>query len=162
MNDFPRFDLNGQTALVTGGARGLGRAISLALANAGADVALGLRDVDRRRPGPRDRGHGPKRPAVQMDMTQLDQVTRAVEEAVSALRATSTSSSTTPASPRRTSRKRCTEKDFDFTLAVNLKGTFFASQAAGRVMIRQEYGRIINVGSQAGVVALCRASRSTA
>jgi NAD(P)-dependent dehydrogenase (short-subunit alcohol dehydrogenase family) len=46
MNGFPRFDLSGQTALVTGAARGLGRAISLALAHAGADVALGLRDVN--------------------------------------------------------------------------------------------------------------------
>jgi len=45
MNEFPRFDLSGRTALVTGAARGLGRAISLALAHAGADVALGLRDV---------------------------------------------------------------------------------------------------------------------
>jgi NAD(P)-dependent dehydrogenase (short-subunit alcohol dehydrogenase family) len=46
------------------------------------------------------------------------------------------------------------EEDFDETLAVNLKGTFFASQAAGRVMIGQGYGRIVNVGSQAGAVAL--------
>src|SRR6202020_2887092 len=46
------------------------------------------------------------------------------------------------------------EEDFDLTLAVNLKGTFFTSQAAGRVMIRQQSGRIINVSSQAGFVAL--------
>jgi len=44
MPDYPSFQLDGQTALVTGAARGLGRAISLALAHAGADVALGLRD----------------------------------------------------------------------------------------------------------------------
>jgi NAD(P)-dependent dehydrogenase (short-subunit alcohol dehydrogenase family) len=43
----PRFDLEGQVALVTGAARGLGRAIALALAAAGADVALGLRDAAR-------------------------------------------------------------------------------------------------------------------
>jgi RHS repeat-associated protein len=44
-NGFPRFDLTGDVALVTGAARGLGRAISMALAHAGADIALGLRDV---------------------------------------------------------------------------------------------------------------------
>jgi len=50
------------------------------------------------------------------------------------------------------------EADFDATIAVNLKGTFFTSQAAGRVMIRQGYGRIITIGSQAGAVALPRES----
>jgi NAD(P)-dependent dehydrogenase (short-subunit alcohol dehydrogenase family) len=46
MDQFPQFHLGGQVALVTASARGLGRAISLALAHAGADVALGLRDRD--------------------------------------------------------------------------------------------------------------------
>ncbi|MGH9538337.1 MAG: SDR family NAD(P)-dependent oxidoreductase, partial [Terriglobales bacterium] len=46
------------------------------------------------------------------------------------------------------------EEDFDLTVAINLKGTFFASQAAGRVMIPQKGGRIINLSSQAGFVAL--------
>jgi NAD(P)-dependent dehydrogenase (short-subunit alcohol dehydrogenase family) len=46
------------------------------------------------------------------------------------------------------------EEDFDLTVAVNLKGTFFASHAAGRVMIRQGSGKIINMSSQAGFAAL--------
>src|SRR5262249_26864220 len=46
------------------------------------------------------------------------------------------------------------EEDFALTLTVILKGRFFASQAAGRVMIGQKYGRIVNIGSQAGFVAL--------
>ena len=46
------------------------------------------------------------------------------------------------------------EADFDLTVAANLKGTFFTSQAVGRVMIRQKYGRIVNLSSQAGFVAL--------
>jgi NAD(P)-dependent dehydrogenase (short-subunit alcohol dehydrogenase family) len=47
-----------------------------------------------------------------------------------------------------------TEKDFDEALAVNLKGTFFTAQTVGRVMIKQRRGRIINISSQAGFVAL--------
>ena len=50
--------------------------------------------------------------------------------------------------------EKVTEKDFDDTLKVNLKGTFFTAQAVGRVMIRQKWGRIINIYSQAGFVAL--------
>jgi len=46
------------------------------------------------------------------------------------------------------------EADFDLTFDVNVKGTFFACQAAGRVMIRQSYGRIVSLSSQAGFVAL--------
>ena len=46
MDELPSFDLSGQVALVTGAGRRLGRSIALALANAGADLALGLRDVE--------------------------------------------------------------------------------------------------------------------
>jgi NAD(P)-dependent dehydrogenase (short-subunit alcohol dehydrogenase family) len=46
------------------------------------------------------------------------------------------------------------EEDFDLTCAVNLKGTFFTSQAVGRTMIARGYWRIVNVSSQAALVAL--------
>lgn len=47
-----------------------------------------------------------------------------------------------------------TEEDFDLTFDVNVRGLFFASQAAARIMIDQAYGRIVNLSSQAGLVAL--------
>ena len=154
MSAFPSFDLGGQVALVTGAARGLGRAVSLALANAGADVALGLRDVASGGELVQAvEGMGRRALAVQMDVTRLDQVSRAVEVAVETfgrLDILVNNAGIAPGNPA----EDANEEDFDRTLAVNLKGTFFSSQAAGRVMIRQGRGRIINMGSQAGVVAL--------
>lgn len=154
MNDFPKFDLAGQVALVTGAARGLGRAISLALAHAGADIALGLRDVNTGGELAREiEAMGRHALPLQMDMTRMDQISRAVDEAVKhfgRLDILVNNAGLAPDNPAENVR----EEDFDLTLAVNLKGTFFASQAAGRVMIRQKGGCIVNMSSQAGFAAL--------
>ncbi|HZU24837.1 MAG TPA: 3-oxoacyl-ACP reductase family protein [Bryobacteraceae bacterium] len=154
MNDFPRFDLTGQTALVTGAARGLGRAISLALAHAGADVALGLRDLHA------DGGLaeeiqrlGRRALPLQMDVSRLDQIHSAVNTAAEKFGRLDILVNNAGIAPDNLA-ENVTEADFDATLAVNLKGTFFTAQAAGRVMIRQKSGRIVNMSSQAGFVAL--------
>jgi NAD(P)-dependent dehydrogenase (short-subunit alcohol dehydrogenase family) len=152
--DFPSFELTGQVALVTGAARGLGRAISLALAHAGADVALGLRDVKADSGLAAEiRAMGRRALPLQMDMTNLGQVRRAVEETArkfGRLDILVNNAGLGPENPAENVR----EEDFDLTVAVNLKGTFFASQAAGRVMIQQGSGKIINMSSQAGFAAL--------
>jgi len=154
MDEFPRFDLTGQVALVTGAARGLGRAISLALANAGADIALGLRDV---KSGGELRSKiealGRYALPLQMDVAHLDQILRAVEDTVARFGRLDILVNNAGIAPGNLA-ENVREEDYDLTLAVNLKGTFFASQAAGRVMIRQQRGRIINLSSQAGLVAL--------
>ena len=154
MDEFPRFDLTGQVALVTGAARGLGRAISLALANAGADVALGFRDANVGGDvASLIEGMGRRSLPVQMDVTRLDQVFRAVDDTVGGLGRIDilvNNAGLGPENPAEDVR----EEDFDLTVAVNVKGTFFASQAAGRAMIAQGNGRIINLSSQAGFVAL--------
>lgn len=154
MTEFPRFDLTGDVALVTGAARGLGRAIALSLAHAGADIALGLRDVNS---GSALAGEiaamGRRVLPLQMDMTRREQISRAIEDAAAhfgRLDILVNNAGLGPENPAENVR----EEDFDLTVAVNLKGTFFASQAAGRIMIRQKRGRIINMGSQAGFVAL--------
>jgi NAD(P)-dependent dehydrogenase (short-subunit alcohol dehydrogenase family) len=154
MDDFPRFDLSGRTALVTGASRGLGRAIALALANAGADVALGLHDISTADTLPAEiAAMGRRALPVQMDMLDLDQVSSAVDTVVDTfgrLDILVNNAGVSPVDPA----ENVTEANFDLTFGVNVKGVFFASQAAGRAMIRQGFGRIISLSSQAGFVAL--------
>src|ERR1035437_7438952 len=154
MKALPKFDVEGQVALVTGAARGLGRAIALALAEAGADVALGLRQLGN------DGGLaqqiaslGRRALPLQMDMTDMQQIRHAVEETERHFGKLDILVNNAGIAPDNLA-ENVTEKDFDQTLAINLKGTFFASQAAGRIMIRQKRGCIINMGSQAGFAAL--------
>jgi NAD(P)-dependent dehydrogenase (short-subunit alcohol dehydrogenase family) len=154
MDGFPRFDVQGKIALVTGAARGLGRAISLALANAGADIALGLRDVSTGDGLAHEiESMGRRAVALQMDMSSLDQISSAVTKAAEHFGRLDILVNNAGIAPDNLA-ENVTGKDFDATLAINLKGTFFASQAAGRIMIRQKSGRIINMSSQAGFAAL--------
>ena len=149
--NFPRFDLAGDVALVTGAGRGLGRAISLALAHAGADVALGLRDVKTGAELAREiEAIGRRVLPLQMDMTHLDQISRAVEDTAAHFGRLDLLVNNAGLSPENLA-ENVREEDFDLTLRVNLKGTFFASQAAGRVMIGQKRGCIINMSSQRGL-----------
>jgi NAD(P)-dependent dehydrogenase (short-subunit alcohol dehydrogenase family) len=154
-DSFPSFDLTGRTALVTGAARGLGRAIALALAHAGADVALGLRDIDADSGAVREvEATGRRALPLQMDMRVMGQIAAALEQAAAhfgRLDILVNNAGIAPGNPAEDVR----EDDFDATVAINLKGTFFACQAAGRLMIAAgQGGRIINLSSQAGFVAL--------
>ena len=154
MNAFPQFDLTGDVALVTGAARGLGRAIALALAHAGADIALGLRDVRTGSELAQEiTALGRRALPLQMDVTRRAEIFLAVDDAVAHFGKLDVLVNNVGVAPENLA-ENVLEKDFDYTLAANLKGTFLASQAAGRVMIRQKRGRIINMGSQAGFVAL--------
>jgi NAD(P)-dependent dehydrogenase (short-subunit alcohol dehydrogenase family) len=154
VHNFPSFELTDQAALVTGAARGLGRAVALALANAGADVALGLRDAD----GAADlvteiEAMGRRALPVQMDVRDPEESRAAVARVIAAfgrLDILVNNAGLGPANPA----EDVTEADFDLTMDVNVRGLFFASQAAGRAMIAQGYGRIVNLSSQAGFVAL--------
>jgi len=149
-----QFDLSGKVALVTGAARGLGRAIALALAHAGADVALGLRDVSSGSSLARDiEATGRRALPLQMDVTRLEQIFRAVDDAVAHFGRLDILVNNAGGGFNNLAED-VPEEEFDQTLALNLKGTFFASQAVGRVMMKQKGGCIVNMSSQAGFVAL--------
>ncbi|WP_182113367.1 MULTISPECIES: SDR family NAD(P)-dependent oxidoreductase [unclassified Actinotalea] len=152
--DFPRFDVQGQVALVTGAARGLGRAIALALAHAGADVAVGLRDPAA------DGGVvaeiealGRRALPLPMDVADLTQVRAAVRRAADELGGLDILVNNAGIAPGSMAID-VTEDVFDATVGLNVRGTFFASQEAARVMRERGGGRIVMVGSQAGEVAL--------
>jgi NAD(P)-dependent dehydrogenase (short-subunit alcohol dehydrogenase family) len=154
VHSFPSFELTGQTALVTGAGRGLGRAIALALAHAGADVALGLRE-----PGSAPElvaeieAMGRRALPVRMDVVQPEESRAAVASVVAAFGRLDILVNNAGLGPANAAED-VTEADFDLTMDVNVRGLFFASQAAGRAMIAQGYGRIVNLSSQAGFVAL--------
>jgi NAD(P)-dependent dehydrogenase (short-subunit alcohol dehydrogenase family) len=150
-----RFDLGGRTALVTGAARGLGRAIALALAEAGADVALGLRDASRD-DGLADqiRTLGRRVLSLQMDVTRLGEVEAAVSTTVAELGSLDLLVNNAGGGAGHVLAEQVSVADFDRTVDVNLKGTFFACRLAFEPMRERGFGRIVNVSSQAALVAL--------
>ena len=155
MSDYPSFRLDGQTALVTGAARGLGRAISLALADAGADVALGLRvRSDAEDLAAEIEAMGRRALRVQMDLLELEQIGTAVEEVRASFGRIDVLVNNAGIGPEEAAAEDWTEADFDATFGLNVKGLFFASQAVARLMIEQGGGRIVNMSSQAGLIAL--------
>jgi len=154
MDATPQFDLTGKVALVTGAARGLGNAISRALARAGADVALGLRDVSTGAELAREiEQMGRRALPLQMDVMHVDQITRGIEDSVARFERLDILVNNAGGGWVNLA-ENVSEEEFDRTLAFNVKSSFFASQMAARVMRRQKSGCIINMSSQAGFVAL--------
>ncbi len=153
MSELPEFNVAGQIVLVTGAARGLGRETAVAFARAGADVALGLREKNARDLVDEIAGLGRRALPLQMDITDMRQIGAAVKETVARFGRIDVLVNNAGIAPENLAED-VTEPDFDATCLVNLKGTFFVSQAVGRVMIRQGRGRIVNLSSQAGFVAL--------
>ena len=154
--DYTSFGLQGKVAIVTGASQGIGRALALALAEAGADVVLAKHPQGRhdeiQEVQQSIEALGRKSLIVLTDVAQVDQVRAMVDAATTAfgrldiLVNNAGWTGTTPALD-------VTEDEYDRTMASSLKSVFFACQAAARVMIPQGGGKIINIGSNFGVVA---------
>lgn len=154
MQTIPNFRLDGKTALVTGAARGLGRACALAMAHAGADLALGLRDAGSAGDLVTEiEALGRKAIRLQMDVSKMEEITAAVDQAIETLGKIDILVNNVGIAPPNPAEK-VTEEDYDMTFDLNVKASFFAAQAVAKHMIERGGGRIINMSSQAGFIAL--------
>ena len=143
-------ELTGRVALVTGAGQGIGEGIALALARAGADVAVNdLRPEAARRVAGAVEAQGRRAVAVPADVARVAEIDRMVAETARGLGRVDVLVNNAGLIRARPFGE-VTERDWDETLDVNAKGVFFGMQAAAPLMIRQGGGVIVNIASIAG------------
>ena len=154
--DYTSFGLQDKVAIVTGASQGIGRAIALALAQAGAHLVLAKHPQGRQ-----DEIHAVKseiealgRQAVIVltDVSDVAQIQRMVDQAKARFGRIDILVNNAGWTGNAMALD-VTEDEYDRTMAASLKSVFFACQAAARVMIPQGRGKIVNIGSNFGVVA---------
>ena len=146
------FNLKGKTAIVTGGGAGLGRQMALGLAEAGANIVVCSRKLERCE----ETAHsmetlGVKTLALRCDLNREDEIDHVVHETVKAfggIHILVNNSGRTWGAPVEELELENWKKVID----VNVTGTFLFSQKAGREMIKQKNGKIINIISYAGLI----------
>jgi len=157
MNIVRQFSLEGKVAIVTGSSRGIGRAIAEGLAGAGATVVVNGRSLEAAQAVAAGiAAAGGKSIAVSADVGRSEDVERLVDAVVSTYERLDILVNNAGISPYYKPAETMTEAEWDEVMRVNLKGVFLCCQAAGRIMIRQKSGRIINMSSIAGQIGLSR------
>lgn len=160
MSDLSLFDLAGKKALVTGGAMGIGRGCALALARAGADVAIvdfnehvGAKTADE------IRSMGVASTFIRCDVTQKSQVQDMIRQVVACFGRLDIAVNNAGIGILGADEE-IDQADWDKVIAVNLTGTFLCAQAEAQQMIRQQptEGKIINLASMSATIANCNAS----
>ncbi len=158
--DFKPFDenftLSGKIAIVTGAAAGIGEAIALMFARKGADIVL----VDMNRAACEKvaqaiQSYGRKTSIQIGDLTQNDAIRSIVANAVKDMSRLDILVNCAGVAILEDAEK-ITPEQWDKTIAINLRGSFFMAQEVGKVMLKQKAGKIINMASQAALVALDR------
>ncbi len=139
------FDITGRIAAITGANTGIGQAIALALAAAGADVAL-IGRTPATDTADKARALGRKAEIVSADLSTIAPVAGVVEQTIDTLGGLDILVNNAGII-RRNDSLDFTEEDWDAVIDTNLKSVFFLCQAAGRHMVAQGRGKVINIAS---------------
>jgi NAD(P)-dependent dehydrogenase (short-subunit alcohol dehydrogenase family) len=154
-NVLDRFKVDGRVALITGGARGLGEVMAMALAQAGADIALAGRqlaaceataDAIAKATGRRAKG-------FQADVTKLADLERLKVEVEAALGPVDILVNSAGVN-KRGPIQELTEADWDFVVDTNLKGPWLCARTFGPGMVERKWGRVVNLASVLGMISL--------
>jgi NAD(P)-dependent dehydrogenase (short-subunit alcohol dehydrogenase family) len=153
MNFSPdNFSLAGKVALVTGGSRGIGKAIAIGLAKSGADVAVTSRKLpDLEEVAKEIKELGRRSMAVATHVGRIDEIKNLVTTVKNELGTIDILVNNAGTNPTMDSAIDIEERAWDSIMNLNLKGLFFLSQVVARQMKEQGGGKIINVASVAGI-----------
>lgn len=144
--------LENKVALVTGGSRGIGRAIAIGLAQSGADVIIASRKVaDLEKVAEEIRNMGRKALAVATHIGRLDEIKNLVIKANAEFGRIDILVNNAATNPTMAAAIDIDDRAWDSIMNLNLKGLFFLSQAVARIMKEKGGGKIINVASVAGI-----------
>lgn len=149
------FDLHGKTAFVCGGGRGIGKAIALGLAAAGADVAVAARTEGQLTAAAAEIGAlGVRSLAVPLDVSRVADIPPAVARVTAQLGPIDILYNVAGINIRRPAQE-LTEAEFDQVMDINFKGAYFMCQEVGRGMIaRGQGGKIVNIASIVSAIGL--------
>ena len=140
--------LDGKAALVTGGGRGIGRAIALALSEEGCDVAIASRTLSEVQGVAREIGKSVQAMAIQVDVSEPEDVDRMVKDTLRTFGRIDVFVNNAGVAIFKPISE-LTLEDWDRTMAVNLRGAFLCTQKVAEVMIKQKAGSIITICSSA-------------
>jgi NAD(P)-dependent dehydrogenase (short-subunit alcohol dehydrogenase family) len=151
---YPTFGLKGKVAVVTGASMGIGYGLAKALANAGATVVATARHMKELQSLVEEiTREGGEALAISLDVTDVKDIEEVMKEVQHKFGSIDILVNNAGLGANHLAVE-VTEEDWDLMMDVNLKGLFFCCQAAGKIMLQQGCGKIVNISSQASVVGI--------